>query len=332
MAQAVAENKAKIADFFAQMQADREAADRNPTFSSSYGISDGHFGITFDVNSHKREWADQIFLSARCCYDDLIRELRRLGFSIRPDPRIRKNYPTLSDTNRRGNHGRLEVLVECSGRCVSIEFFQSVNFENPSGGQYDFNRESKMPYLVRKRYEWTKLRLHEFCARNGIPLSDYSKKIKSPIPDPLAYYRGQWSTNLRECGENGWPSDKSMIGYHGKSADGDSLVNADNGSVAYFWCRGRWLRCRIYGGINANWLCIYGDAWTTESAYRISRRFRGRGRFFTDREKLESLRRDLARAIKRRDFRRADAIDQYAKRAGIDLVGKEMQVTIGANQ
>ncbi len=194
-----------------------------------------------------------------------------------------------------------------------------------------------MPYLVRKRYEWTKLRIHEFMGRAGIPLSP--RKTPSPYPDPMAYFDDGWAMGYERMtghkrfvrGENGWPSDREIQNFYAKNYEGDKICNADNDRVHYYRRRGRWLRCRVHGGINGQWLIILGgNDWTHDGAYTCSRLWRGRGRQFSDAEKLKALRRDLSKAVSSCQFRRAAAIQEYCQRAGIELTkDSKMEITIG---
>lgn len=48
-----------------------------------------------------------------------------------------------------GRKGDLEISIHRYPRGFKFEFYQNIVFENPNGGQYDFDKFEKMPYLIR---------------------------------------------------------------------------------------------------------------------------------------------------------------------------------------
>lgn len=98
-----------------------------------------------------------------------IRHLRSRGFSIGIDPYIKKNFPCIAKDCHRGKKGFLEVLVGRRGRCLEIVFFQNVIYENRNGGQYDFGKRQKMPYLIGKQYDLERNKLAALFNDMGFP-------------------------------------------------------------------------------------------------------------------------------------------------------------------
>jgi hypothetical protein len=92
----------------------------------------------------------------------LIRFMRRRGWYVHQDPRIVKHYRCLRQDNRRCWHpSGLQCKLRLSGRSLEIGFYQNrTKPDNPNGGEYDFNKMRRMPYLLRLR---TRLEMQMVC-------------------------------------------------------------------------------------------------------------------------------------------------------------------------
>jgi len=188
------------------------------------------------------------------------RVLERSGFRVFPQARvsrlIRKHY-------RQGRHpGGLEVKTACHRGQMEFRFFQSLVRDNPHGGEYDFDRLARMPYLVRLRWRLVMDRLVGFLLERG--LQAQPTKPASPVPDPLRWFNAAWGSDRFERGPDGWVRPDPL-----GSVDRDG-VTIETGSVRYFRHRnGRLYRGRVYPNLNGQWLVLYGSAeqdWTTLSA------------------------------------------------------------------
>jgi hypothetical protein len=252
--------------------------------------------------------------AARGVYDDLIRLLRRHGFSVRPDEHVKKNYPSLSETHRvgryRGEH--LEFSLESNGIHTEITFFQELVKENPNGGKYDFNKFSKMPFLVRLRFQWIREKIREFLEGRGLPLQS---KVESPIPDPLAWFNDGWSSNRFDRGEDGWPSDKVLKSWSRKDANGEIIGHGD---VVHFRDHsGHPVRGLAYGGINGMWTVVYGPGvrdYAQEPACYLSRKPLPKGRWFRPDVRRSRIQRKLDKAVESMCFERAIGMRDALKR------------------
>lgn len=74
------------------------------------------------------------------------------GFKVEKDPETLKYYKIISRDHWHGRRGDLEFYAHKFPAGFEITFFQNVNFENPHGGKYDFDKLEKMPYLIRLQY------------------------------------------------------------------------------------------------------------------------------------------------------------------------------------
>jgi len=198
-------------------------------------------------------------------YNKVLSWLAGAGFTVTKDPRIEKDFPTLSGTHDAGFHGELKFHSEFYNTGCKFEFYQDVVHRNPNGGRYDFDKLEKMPYQIRLRWLWTRQRIKRHLLEVGLTERDY--KPKSPVPNPLTYFNTTWDMGemarggLRfDRGPDGWPSDKELQSWSRTDQDGNTVSHGD---TRYFRDRKGYLRrARVYGGINGMWMCIYGPGQT----------------------------------------------------------------------
>jgi hypothetical protein len=256
----------------------------------------------------------------------LLRVLKGLGFSIEEDPRIVKHYRILRRYHRVGRSKDLFVHCETYATGSKFEFYQEIVTENRNGGRYDFAKVAKMPYLVRKRFEWAMAALKaDLLARGFVE----NAKIESPNPDPLAYFNGHWDgeyekkrgTHRFERDESGWPSAREIGCWSTKDRDGKPLTH---GAFRYARDhRGYLIRGRVYGGINGMWLMVYGPGkrdFTHKSAHEFFAYSPGMLRKqypdpkSAQRRASERVRRQMAKAVSAEDFEVAARLRDEARR------------------
>lgn len=114
--------------------------------------------------------------------------LRRNGFTVGKDPKVERDFKILSKYHREANHGELKCKIEHAGIRVSIEFYQSIVFTNPHGGEYDFDRLEKMPYLIRLRFQKSITALRSFLEKRGF--ADTTRTLVTE--DPLKSFNESW--------------------------------------------------------------------------------------------------------------------------------------------
>jgi hypothetical protein len=111
--------------------------------------------------------------------------LKRRGFTVTVDPDIYKNYRCLSKDRRCGIKNDLEFKTERHEFSFSYEFFQNLNFENTSGGYYDFDKYQKMPYRLKLTFRNEMMRMAKYAESIGVTvviekkLSDIEEIIAS---------------------------------------------------------------------------------------------------------------------------------------------------------
>lgn len=117
----------------------------------SFRITDT--GIRFTTSEEKRtprrsheQWRHYAY------FYKILHMLADEGFNVEKDSEILKHYRIISRDHWYGRRGDLEFSAHKFPAGFEIIFFQNVNFENPNGGKYDFDKLGKMPYLIRLQY------------------------------------------------------------------------------------------------------------------------------------------------------------------------------------
>ncbi len=247
----------------------------------------------------------------------IVQQLNRMGWSCEVPAEMVERYSLSFARNYRScRKGDLHGELSLSGRHIEFAMWQELhNVSNRNGGRYDFDKEQRMPYLLRLQMEVTRRRLRDYLINvfDGYVFSP--QPVSSPNPDPLAYFNGRWDgeyekkrgTHRFERGADGWPSEREINSWDRKDADGRLLSQGD-----VRWIRDRQGHLRqglVYGGINGMWMLVYGPGprdHTHESA----------GEFFTyvpgmprkqvrDYHRRKRLQAELDLAVSAMNFERA---------------------------
>lgn len=173
-----------------------------------------------------------------------VRTLRADGFTINNDKAHDALYPSLKGTQKYGRKGVLEVIIERCGRSVKVAFFQNVVHENSHGGQYDFNKYEKAPYLVRLAYLKARNRLDTAWQALGLPCMQTEDQVAT---------RGKAFIERRERELNEfqrWTSKPIPDRYNALSRAKRIIIEGDQ---VFFSKKGRWLTGTAYHNINNMW-------------------------------------------------------------------------------
>jgi len=232
-----------------------------------------------------------------------VRQLRARGFHVQPDRETRERYPALKKHHHEGWKGHLQFKLRLAGRSLELTFFQDLVHTNPNGGQYDFGKRGKMPYLMGKLYELERHKLVELMAAHGYTfIPDIRRRGIDFVEHEraeLADFQGQHFYTRK------WER------YNITSAAGRELTDGD---VVYFRdYGGRMLRGIAYRNINNMWWVLLPcgsvhnraafELWHREDITRDLR-----GRQIPVKHAEETLRRRLADAVKAEEFERAALI------------------------
>lgn len=236
--------------------------------------------------------------------------LRRNGFTVRKDPKVERDFKILSKYRREANHGELKCKIEHSGICVSIEFYQSIVFTNPHGGEYDFNKLEKMPYLIRLRFQKSVTAIRSFLEKRG-----FTNTTRTLVTeDPLKSFNESWDCHHFKRNPDGWPCESVLRSWRRIDADG---VVVNNGDTRYCIVGGRPFRCKVYGGINGMWECVYGPGRRDVTCSHVSGLYSflpSCGRVFTTKERLRRMESVIQESVGARNFLRAHHVETAAAR------------------
>lgn len=177
-----------------------------------------------------------------------------IGFTVTKDPRIERDYKILSKNHRYGRKGDLEFKAERYPAGFSIEFYQNVVHENKCGGEYDFDKFEKMPYLIKKQFLLTCNKLREFIIKLGyaektkIEAHTAVEKVKKDFVE--SFHHAPKSMDFDLSIYDGLTSTMPLSSYACEFRDRDGKV-LHNGEVKYFRDYNGYLRCgRIYHRLN----------------------------------------------------------------------------------
>jgi hypothetical protein len=228
----------------------------------------------------------------------LIKHLRTRLFSIGIDPKIRKHYRCISRDFHAGRKAALEVKVRRGGRHLEIEFFQNVVFENPSGGEFDFSRRQKMPYLIGKQYEVEVRHIAELLRTFGHEL------IRDRTQRGIAYIRDQQQRLTAFQGAGFY--DRPIPAYNRTSAAGRRVAPGDE---VYAILNGRIHRGIAHANINNMWWFLLPCGTVRNMAsfelYHRADLQNLKGRHFLAADIERRLRRVLAAQVAAEAFERA---------------------------
>lgn len=242
----------------------------------------------------------------RAVFECVLRMLRVRGFEVMPHPRIVRDYPALAkeESYWYARKGALEVNLECHTRLAKVEFYQNVVRENPHGGEYDFNKVNKMPYLVRLRFLLE--RWHVVDILKAVGLRDESKPERFDSPEAEVLFRIQDCCHSKDKGLLDWAPRDS---YNRTDADGVVLVPGER-RYFYHWRSKRLCVGTIYYHLNNMWYVVAGSEVHNIANFELFAFKPGLSR----RKRLEGVKRkerltsELARMIKGNDFTRAKGL------------------------
>lgn len=271
----------------------------------SLNLTDGHFGIWQD-DPNDRSFRDDI-------YAGLIRFLRKRGWTIGQDPRIRRHYPSLNATHRRARKGPLLGTIEITGRVVKLQVWtESWTKDNPNGHQYDFGKLRRMLPIERRMVTvehraiigW----LRERCEIADITDRDAGKVGKGPGEiTAMEWLRREWAEHWHNDKLLGRPKVdyRANGGANGRSADGHLIYQKQ-----LVWFRdgkGRIWRGRAYYASNQTWHVVV-NAYDVRGVFTSDifvERPASIRRIVPARVRRSRLEQELQRAVKAMRYERA---------------------------
>jgi len=180
------------------------------------------------------------------------------GFKVSRDPRIEKHYKILTKDHWYGRKGDLEFKAERYPVGWKIEFFQNIVFENKSGGEYDFGKFEKMPYLIKLLFLNECRHIAKFLI--NLEASDQTRPNYKLAEDCIKEHIVKYTIGVKfkdpsefNLGDYVCSSSK----YSSNITDRDGKV-IQNGQIKYIrYYDGRLRRGRVYHHINNMWWIIF---------------------------------------------------------------------------
>lgn len=252
----------------------------------------------------ERQFKKDVFLR-------IAQQLRRMGWQTEvPADMVEQYSRSFAESRRYCRKGDLQGLLEVTGRHIEFQMWQDVaNGENPNGGRYDFNKEERMPYLLRLEMERTRRRLRDYLCNifSGYEFNDKRRQKRGPG----GLTAREWvEQDIRSSGHYVPQLGHARISMacNARSADGETIAHGDR---VYAVCYdGRVVIGTAYYSLNSSWwvvtgkygaICVQAGNIHLKSPGNLRRKRNERLR----RKRLEG---ELAKAIKAMDFRRAEIL------------------------
>lgn len=236
-------------------------------------------------------------------YAELIRQMRRRGWSIRHDPNIKRNYTILSPSHRLGARGTLRAATKITGRVVEVEFWSTTSKQvNRNGRRYDYDRMRGMHHLDRLRIELEFRRIQVWL--ETIAPVTVDRRLDRDVPPMERIQKGYAES---------WHSDKSLgrpvckYDSNRKAGDGNLL---EHGQTVWLPDRkGRIVRGTAFYNINNMWWVVAGGRLFNEGCHALLGvppvDLRTKRNERAHRSRLEG---ELALATRRMQFLRAETL------------------------
>lgn len=269
-------------------------------------LHDAHVGLWQD-NAHDPTFKAEIF-------DGVLRHLRRRGFEITAVPRIAKHHRCISPNYRLAARGDLRAEIHVSGRVVEFEWWsECAPSENANGPRYGFGRRKRMPYLDGLRFELELRHLLAWLSERA----DVTPREARRGDVQCGHGRGQVSAAkyIQNLYDTDWHTDKQLgrpkaQDYERRSAEGDGSLVEHGARVWFRGPKGRILTGIAHSVGSSRWVIATSTrtvSWANsfEIFTRCPPDLR---RKRNERERRKRLEGELAKAITRMDFLRAETL------------------------
>lgn len=303
----------------------------------SYSINKDYFSISFvNDTDESHDWVDRDKWSHYRILNQVLNFMKLRGFKVGRDPRIERDYKSLSKDHWYGRKKDLEFKAERYPRGFKIGFFQNINFENKNGGEYDFDKFKRAPYLIRLMW----IKESEYI---GKYIESILNCVKCTTKEDYKYAVDKVKNHLVES----WHKPQKDMNFKLSSLDGTIQENNKihdrdkkiiyNGDVKYFRdYKGRLKRGKVYHNINNMcWVILNDTEYTNVADFEL----------FDPTEKDFSIRRvqkdkkysfETSREAARKYFDKCGLTYSDIKRIDIeklnDIVGVEINKLAEENQ
>ena len=192
----------------------------------------------------------------------IVQTLHRIGWTVGPWDRA-NHYKAIAQNHRTCRKGDLQAELSVSGRSIELKMWQDVTpSENRNGGRYDFDKEARMPYVLRLEMERTRRRIREYLCNvfsgyvfdSGTRLHN-AKPLQFTASEKVAIRYAE-SCHFNGVDWAGYLERNHGMTYNRKSGDG---VMLDHGQRVWFFDgKGRACEGTALHNINSMWWVITG--------------------------------------------------------------------------
>lgn len=243
-------------------------------------------------------------------FDGLIRHLRARGWTVHRDAEVHKRFRSLSRSHRLAKKGNLHASIKISGRHIEFKCWaETWQKTNRNGHRYDFDKRERLGYLDRLRLELEERRITAWLsARATVKVSCSNRAPSRGGLSALAYIEAGYAES--------WHSDKALgrpvchYDHNRKSRDGHLL---EHGSTVWTTDRtGRLIRGTAFYNINNMWWVVTGSyALDNKACHEIyAKQPEDLRRKRNERERRLRLEKELASAVSRHNYRRAETLNR----------------------
>lgn len=204
----------------------------------------------------------------------IIKKLRNLGWRIYVSERYKNGgqFEILRSGNRAGEKifsgFKLEFKTEITPNSISFEFYQNHVFTNSNGGEYDFDKYKKMPYLLKKAYELTSYKIKDMilgCYPNALVHIETAKRLTSE-QQILKHCRTSSFDRKKIRSLEETPNYMSDYDFGCNSTDKDGKT-IECGELKYYYdYNGRLSKGYVYHNINNMWWVVSNDHYYRNKA------------------------------------------------------------------
>ncbi|MGP5325961.1 hypothetical protein [Vreelandella sedimenti] len=258
------------------------------------------------------QWNEWEKLFRKQVFKRFIQQLNRLGWHVGEWDEA-DEYRCIAHNHRTCTKGDLQGQLEITGRIVQFKMWQDVaNITREDGkGRHEFDKEKRMPYLIHLEMQRTRNRIRDYLCNvfAGYDFKDSSPNTRRPGPGSLTAL--EWvGREMRSSGHFVEELGRARINMecNARSAEGETITH---GAPVYTLDnKGRVVTGTAYYNLNQSWYVVtgkYGVMCSQASeiylhnpgCLRVKR---------NERQRRQRLERELAKAIKAMDFKRAQVL------------------------
>jgi hypothetical protein len=254
----------------------------------------------------------------RVVFTRIAQQLRRLGWEcVVPaiDPRDVKAYGGnvarwAAERHRICSKGDLRGELSTSGRCIEFEMWQDVqNVSNPNGGKYDFDKEERMTYLQRLEMARTRRRIRDYLCN---VFTGYAfEETRTPKIGLLGVTAEEFAAHSRRTSGHYRPKlDRAEISMTSNAIARDGGTIEHGSKVWAIDYGGRIVTGTAYYSLNSNWQIVTGKygLLSTHMGHIFTRQPDNLRIKRNLRDRRKRLEKELADAVARMDFQRAQML------------------------